>query len=60
MTTFVRMLADDSGATLVEYALVSATLSVLMIGALTTIASQCSTRLSGTSTKLTGLGSAPP
>ena len=56
----MQMLADDAAVTTVQYALVSATLSVAMIGALTTIASLCSTRLGTTSTRLTGLGSSPP
>lgn len=60
MTRFVRMLADDSGVTIVQYALITALLSVVMIGALVKIAAVCATRLATTSTNLTGLGSSPP
>jgi Flp pilus assembly pilin Flp len=54
------MLADDSGVTIVQYALITALLSVVMIGALVKIAAVCATRLATTSTNLTGLGSSPP
>jgi Flp pilus assembly pilin Flp len=60
VTPLVRMLADDSGVTAVQYALIAALLSVVMIGALTKITAVCSTRLATTSTNLTLLGSAPP
>jgi len=53
------MLADDSGATMAEYALISAVLSVTMIAALVAIAAACGTRLSVTSGKLTLLGTNP-
>ena len=57
---FVRLLADDSGATMTEYAVITAALSVVMIGAFAAIAAECSERLGNTSTQLTGLGSSPP
>jgi pilus assembly protein Flp/PilA len=60
VTSFVRLMADESGATLVEYAVISAVLSVAMIGALTAIASECTTRLSATSSNMTALGTTPP
>ena len=60
MTPLLRMFADDSGSTIAEYAVIFAVLSVAMIGALATIAAECSTQLAGTSTGLTGLGSSPP
>jgi Flp pilus assembly pilin Flp len=56
---FAALLADESGATMVEYALVSAVLSLAMIAALTAIAAECGTRLSATSGKLTTLGTNP-
>lgn len=60
MTALARMLADESGATIVEYAVISAVLSVSMIAALLTIAAECAARLSVTSGKMTSLGTSPP
>ena len=60
MKAIVRLLGDESGAVLAEYALVSAILSVAMVAALVAIAAQCATRLAGTSSGLTSLGSSPP
>jgi Flp pilus assembly pilin Flp len=60
MTFLFRVLADDGGATLVEYALLSAVLSAAMIAALAAIASECKTRLSVTSGQMTALGTTPP
>jgi Flp pilus assembly pilin Flp len=59
MTSFIRLLRDESGATIVEYALISAALSAVMIGALATIVSECKNRLSVTSAKMTALGTTP-
>ncbi|GAC1576515.1 MAG: hypothetical protein NVS3B7_09460 [Candidatus Elarobacter sp.] len=56
MKHFGRVLADESGVTLVEYALVSGTFAVLAIGGLAAIVTQCGLRLGVTSTKLTALG----
>ena len=60
MTPLGRMLADESGATLVEYAVISAVLSVSMIVALVAIAAECAARLSVTSGKMSSLGTSPP
>jgi Flp pilus assembly pilin Flp len=57
---FVQLLRDDCGATVVEYAVISATLSVAMIAALAAIATECTTRLSVTSGNMTSLGTNPP
>jgi Flp pilus assembly pilin Flp len=55
-----QLLSDDSGATVVEYALISAVLSAAMIAALAAIAAECATRLSVTGGKMTSLGTNPP
>ncbi len=60
MNRLVRLLADDSGATLAEYALISAVLAVAMIGALTAIAAECAAQLSVTGGQMTSLGTTPP
>jgi len=59
MTGIIRLLHDESGAAVVEYALISAALSAVMIGALAMIVSECRTRLSVTSGKMTALGTTP-
>jgi Flp pilus assembly pilin Flp len=59
VTWFSKLLADDSGATMVEYALVSAVLSVAMIAAVAAIAAECGARLSVTTGKMTLLGTNP-
>jgi Flp pilus assembly pilin Flp len=60
MKCIIALLGDDSGAALVEYALVSALLSAAMIAALAAIAAECATRLSVTSGGMTTLGTNPP
>ncbi|HEX3550904.1 MAG TPA: Flp family type IVb pilin [Candidatus Elarobacter sp.] len=60
MSRFARLLADESGATFAEYALIASALSVVMIGALAAIAAECSTRLSATSANMAALGVTPP
>jgi Flp pilus assembly pilin Flp len=60
VTWFVQLLRDDAGATMVEYAVISAMLSVAMIAALAAIVSECTTRLSVTSGKMASLGTNPP
>jgi Flp pilus assembly pilin Flp len=60
VTRFARLIADESGAALVEYALISAVLSAVMIAALAAIAAECSVRLATTSGKMTSLGTSPP
>ena len=59
MNRFAAMLADERGATTVEYALITASLAVVMIAALAAIASECSIRLTATSTNMTALGTTP-
>lgn len=54
------MLADDSGIAVVQYAVITAVLSVAMIGALATIVTICTTTYGTTSTNLSGLGTSPP
>jgi Flp pilus assembly pilin Flp len=60
MTRIRIMLSDDAGAAVVEYALMGAMLSVIMIAALTAIATECKTRLGVTTGKMTALGTTPP
>ena len=54
------MLADESAATIVEYAIVAAAFAVAMVAALAAIASECSSRLTATGTQLPALGTSPP
>lgn len=51
---------DDSGATLVEYALISASLGVLAITTLKLIQSESGAQLVTTGTGLTAVGVTPP
>ena len=60
MKPLLRMLADDSGVAVVQYAVITAVLSVAMIGALATIVTICTTTYGTTSTNLSGLGTSPP
>ena len=60
MNEFGRLLIDDSGSTMAQYAVITAVLSVAMIGALATIAAECSTQLGSTSNGLTALETSPP
>lgn len=59
MTQLIRLLADDSGAALAEYALISAVLAMVMIAGLAAIVTECGSRLTVTSSKMTLLGTAP-
>ncbi len=43
MTTITRLIQDESGATAIEYGLIAALVSVVIIGALTTLGSNLST-----------------
>jgi Flp pilus assembly pilin Flp len=56
---FAELLRDDAGATVMEYAVISALLSVAMIAALSAIAAECAARLSVTSGRMTALGTNP-
>jgi Flp pilus assembly pilin Flp len=60
MKRFAALLRDESGAALVQYALVSALMSVAMMAALAAIAAECATRLSVTSSGMTTIGTNPP
>lgn len=60
MIWFRRLLADERGATLVEYALVSAAFALTAAGALAAISHQAGARMGVTSSKLTSLGTLPP
>jgi Flp pilus assembly pilin Flp len=51
---------DESGATLAEYALITASLGVLMIGALKLIQSETGAQLTATGGGLTAVGVTPP
>ena len=51
---------DDSGASLTEYALITASLGVLMIGTLKLIQSETGAQLTGTGSGLTAVGVTPP
>ncbi|RMH69334.1 MAG: Flp family type IVb pilin [Actinomyces sp.] len=46
MTTITRLIQDESGATAIEYGLIAALVSVVIIGALTTLGSNLSTLFS--------------
>jgi Flp pilus assembly pilin Flp len=57
----LRALAcDESGATLAEYALITASLGVLMIGTLKLVQSETGAQLTTTGAGLTALGVSPP
>ena len=57
----LRSLAcDDSGATLTEYALITASLGVLMIGTFRLIQSEAGAQLTTTGNALTAVGVTPP
>ena len=60
MNAIAALLADESGATVVEYALASALFGTLMVAVLALIASQCGVRLSTTGAGLAALGTSPP
>ena len=51
---------DDSGASLTEYALITASLGMLMIGTLKLIQSETGTQLTATGSGLTAVGVTPP
>ncbi len=51
---------DESGTTLAEYALITASLGVLMITALKLIQSETGAQLTTTGTGLTAVGVTPP
>ena len=50
--TFRRFLADDSGATAIEYGLIAGLISVVILVALTNIGSKLNTKFTAISNKL--------
>jgi pilus assembly protein Flp/PilA len=53
MTKFVtRFLKDESGATAIEYGLIAALISVVIIGALTALGTNLNTKFTSVSTAL--------
>ena len=53
MTKFVtRFLKDESGATAIEYGLIAALISVVIIGALTALGTTLNTKFTSISTQL--------
>lgn len=53
MKLFFRFLQNDSGATAIEYGLIAALISVVIMGALTTIGTQLNAAFTSIGTKLT-------
>ena len=60
LAALLAVARDERGATLVEYALISASLGVLMIGTLKLIQSESGAQLVTTGTGLTAVGVTPP
>lgn len=57
---FVRMLSDDAGNALVEYAIVAAAIALPLIGISVAIANSSGVNLSNMTQHLSGLGTTPP
>jgi pilus assembly protein Flp/PilA len=53
MKQFARFLKDESGATAIEYGLIAALVSVVIIGALTTLGTKLDATFKAVSDKLT-------
>jgi pilus assembly protein Flp/PilA len=49
---FKKFVADQSGATAIEYGLIAALISVVIIGALTTVGSNLNTKFTSVATTL--------
>ena len=60
MQAFRAVLADESGATLVEYAILASAFSVLMITALLGIQNRTGTQFTGSTTGLNAFQISPP
>ena len=60
LAALVRLAHDDSGATLTEYALITASLGVLMIATFKLIQSETGAQLTATGSGLTAVGVNPP
>ena len=53
MTNFVsRFLKDESGATAIEYGLISALIAVVIIGAVTSVGTKLSSQMSNIASKI--------
>lgn len=57
---FARMLSDDAGNALVEYAIVAAAIALPLIGISVAIANSSGVNLSNMTQHLSGLGTTPP
>jgi pilus assembly protein Flp/PilA len=53
-TLFTRFAKDESGATAIEYGLIAALISVVIITAVTTVGTSLSTTFNTVATKLSG------
>ncbi len=56
MSVFKRFLRDDSGATAIEYGLIAAGISVVIIGAVNTVGGKLKTTFTTVSTQLGNAG----
>lgn len=54
ITNLRNLIADESGATAIEYGLIAALVSVVLVGALTTLGTNLNTTFTTISTKLAG------
>jgi Flp pilus assembly pilin Flp len=54
------LLVDDSGATLVEYGLITGTLSIAGIAGMSLVIASCQTVLANTGTGFTDIANCPP
>jgi pilus assembly protein Flp/PilA len=52
--TFPKFLSDESGATAIEYGLIAALISVVIIGAITAVGTQLTTTFNTISTAISG------
>jgi pilus assembly protein Flp/PilA len=52
MTTFKRLIKNDSGATAIEYGLIAALIAVVIIGAVTVVGTSLSTTFTTVSSNL--------
>jgi pilus assembly protein Flp/PilA len=52
MKTIARFLANESGATAIEYGLIAALIAVVVIGAVTAVGTQLSTTFTNVSTSV--------
>ncbi len=57
---FLRMLPDESGATMVEYGIIAAALAVPFIAGVTAVVTTISNALSNTTAGMQNIGANPP